>query len=133
MKVQIYLNFNGTCATAFKFYETTFNGKIEFMQTFGETPAAEHMPPEAQNLIMHASMKIGESEIMGSDAPGDHYEKPQGISVSLNLDNPEEADRIFAALAQGGTIQMPIEKTFWAQRFGMVTDQFGTPWMINCN
>lgn len=131
MKAQIYLNFNGTCATAFKFYETTFNGKIEFMQTFGETPAAEHMPPEAQNLIMHASMKIGESEIMGSDAPGDSYEKPQGISVFLNLDTPEEADRIFAALAQGGTIQMPIEKTFWAQRFGMVTDQFGTPWMIN--
>lgn len=133
MRVQPYLIFNGDCAAAFKFYESTFRGKIEFMQPFGETDAAAHLPPEDHSLIMHAHLTVGDSEIMGSDAPGGRYAKPQGIYVSMQFDTPEEADRVFAVLAQGGTIEMPIGETGWARRFGMVIDRFNIPWMINCN
>ncbi|HEU4751933.1 MAG TPA: VOC family protein [Armatimonadota bacterium] len=127
-----YLNFNGNCREAFSFYEQCFGGKIVAMFTHGETPAGEHCPGDWQELIMHARLTFDGGVLMASDAPPDRYEKPQGIWVSLHPETPAEAERIFHALAEGGDVMMPIQKTFWAERFGMVTDRFGIPWMVNC-
>lgn len=132
MEANAYLNFNGQCAEAFKFYEKTFGGTIEAMFTNGETPAAEFVSPETKDHIMHARLRVGDTVFMGSDAPPQMYQKPQGMYVSLAIEKPEDAERIFAALEEGGSVQMPIDKTFWAERFGMVVDRFGTPWMVNC-
>jgi len=82
--------------------------------------------------VMHARLIVGDEVLMGSDAPPDRYEPMKGITVTLGVDEPADAERIFSALAEGGTVQMPIQQTFWAARFGMLTDRFGTPWMINC-
>jgi len=132
MELNPYLTFNGQCEAAFKFYEKVFGGKIEAMMTFGSSPMAEQTPPEWRNKIMHARMSVGGKTLMASDAPPDRYEAMKGIMVTLGIDDPGEAERIFRALSERATIQMPIQKTFWAARFGMLVDQFGTPWMINC-
>jgi len=132
MQLGPYLNFNGQCEAAFKFYEKCLGGKIEVMITFAGTPAEEHAPPELRNKILHARLIVGGDALMGSDAPPDRYEAPKGFSVSLQIDDPAEAERIFHALAENGIVQMPIQQTFWADRFGMLVDQFGIPWMVNC-
>jgi PhnB protein len=131
MALNPYLTFNGNCEAAFKFYARVFGGKIDAMMRFEGTPAAKHMPEDLQKKIIHARLTIGEDDVlMASDAPPDRYRPTQGISVSYGVTSAAEADRVFAALAEGGTVQMPIAETFFAQRFGMVVDQFGTPWMI---
>ena len=89
-------------------------------------------PPEWRNKVMHARLMVGDEVLMGSDAPPGRYEGAKGFSVTLGIENPADAERIFHALAQNGTVQMPIQETFWATGFGMLVDQFGTPWMINC-
>jgi PhnB protein len=132
MQLNPYLLFNGQCEAAFKFYERIFGGKIEAMIPHEGTPAAEHVPPEWRKKILHARLSVGDEVLMGSDAPPDRYEAMKGFSVTLGIDDPAEAERIFHALAENGTVRMPIEKTFWALRFSMLVDQFGTPWMINC-
>ena len=132
MQLNPYLFFNGNCEAAFKFYEKVLGGKIEAMLPHEGTPAAEHVPPEWRNKIMHARLSVGDKVLMGSDAPPDHYEAMKGFSVTLGIDRPADAERIFHALAEKGTVRLPIQKTFWAARFGMLVDQFGTPWMINC-
>lgn len=132
MQLTPYLNFNGQCEAAFKFYEQCLGGKIVAMMTYGSTPAAEHTSPESHDRIIHARLLVGEAVLMGSDSPPEYFEAPKGMYVSLHIDDPAEAERIFHALAEGGAVRMPIEETFWAVRFGMVTDRFGTPWMINC-
>ena len=132
MQLNPYLTFNGQCEAAFKFYEKVFGGKIEAMMTFGSSPMAEQTPPEWRNKIMHARMSVGGKTLMASDAPPDRYEAMKGIMVTLGIDDPGEAERIFRALSERATIQMPIQKTFWAERFGMLVDKFGTPWMVNC-
>ena len=132
MHVDPYLNFNGQCAEAFRFYERVLGGKIEGMMTHGESPMADQVPPGWRDRVMHARLVAGDAVLMGSDSPPEHYEKPQGISVSLNVDDPAVADRIFHALADNGSVSMPIQQTFWAARFGMLVDRFGIPWMINC-
>ena len=132
MQLNPYLNFNGQCETAFKFYEKCLGGKITAMLTFRSSPMAEQMPPEWHDKIMHARLTVGEAVLMASDTSPEHYEKTKGMSVDLNTDKPEEAERIFAALSENGAVQMPIQPTFWAARFGMLIDQFGIPWMINC-
>lgn len=131
MKITPYLSFNGDCATAFKFYEKTLGGKIDFLMTYGESPMAARFPNDAKK-IMHASLVIGDQTIGGADSPADHYKKPQGTRITINVDSPDEADRIFKALSENGTVIMECQETFWAPRFGMVDDRFGTPWMINC-
>jgi PhnB protein len=133
MQVVPYLNFNGKCREAFKFYEQCLGGKIVAMTTHGETPAAEHVSADWQDRIMHARLLVGDAVLMGSDSPPEYFEEPKGFAVTLQIDNPAEAERVFRALAEGGTVRMPIEETFWAVRFGMVTDRFGTPWMVNCD
>jgi PhnB protein len=132
MQLNPYLQFNGQCEAAFKFYESCLGGKIVFKMTIGESPAAKMMPLERHNQILHIRLMVGDKVLMGSDVPPEYYEKPQGFSVTLGVDTPAEAERIFNALAEEGTVRMPLEETFWAQRFGMLSDQFGTPWMINC-
>jgi PhnB protein len=132
MQLNPYLTFKGDCETAFKFYEKILGGKIVMMQAHEGTPAAEQTPPEWRSKILHARMSLGDQLLMGSDAPPSRYEQPKGFSVTVSVEDPAEADRVFQALAENGTVRMPIQKTFWAIRFGMLVDRFGTPWMINC-
>jgi PhnB protein len=133
MQLNAYLNFNGQCRDAFKVYEQALGGKIVMMQTHGESPIADQVPPAWRDRIMHARLTVGDAALMGSDAPPEQYQKPQGLYVSLSVAKPDEAERVFKALAEGGTVQMPIQKTFWSVRFGMLVDRFGTPWMVNCD
>jgi len=132
MQLNPYLTFNGQCAAAFKFYERCLGGKIEMMLTHGESPMANQVPAEWRNKVMHARLVLGDHLLMGSDAPPEHYEPAKGFSVSFSVDDPKDAERIFNALAEKGTVRMPLQQTFWAVRFGMLVDQFGIPWMINC-
>jgi PhnB protein len=132
MQLTPYLMFNGTCEEAFKFYEQCLGGKIVAMIDHVGTPAAEHVPAEWQTKIMHARLQVGDAVLMGSDSPPEYFKAAQGSYVSLNLEDPAEAERIYKGLAEGGNVIMPIEETFWALKFAMLTDRFGTPWMINC-
>jgi PhnB protein len=132
MQLNPYLQFDGNCAEAFRFYEQCLGGKIVMMMKTGESPMAAQIPADQQDSIMHARMMVGDKVLMGSDAMGGCYTAPAGFHVTLGVDDPADADRIFAALAQGGSVRMPIEETFWAHRFGMLVDRFGIPWMVNC-
>ena len=132
MQLNPYLNFNGQCEAAFKFYERCLGGKIAFTMTYRESPMADKVPSEWRKKILHVRLMVGDQALMGADAPPERYEKPAGFSVTIGIDDPADAERIFHALVEKGTVSMPIQKTFWAQRFGMLVDQFGIPWMINC-
>lgn len=127
-----YLLFNGDCESAMKFYEKSLGGKVEAMFTHEGTPIEKMVPAEWRKKIIHARLKVGDKVLMASDCPPDRYVKPQGFSVNLDFNNPADAERVFNALAEDGSVQMPLQQTFWAARFGMVTDRFGTPWMVNC-
>jgi PhnB protein len=133
MQLNPYLNFNGCCAEAFKFYEQCLGGKIESSMTYGASPMAAETPPEWHHKIMHTQLTIGDLVLMGADSPPDMFEPAKGFSVMLGIDEPTEAERVFHALAENGTIEMPLQQTFWADRFGVLVDQFGTPWMVNCS
>ena len=132
MQLNPYLFFKGHCEEAFRLYERVLGGKIIFMQTYGDAPDPSQSPVKDHKLIMHARMTVGGVVLMGSDAPPDHYQKPQGFSVSLTIKDPAETERIFHELEQNGKVQMPVQQTFWSARFGMLVDQFGIPWMLNC-
>jgi PhnB protein len=132
MQLNPYLSFNGQCEAAFKLYEQCLGGKIVAMLTYGESPMAEQVPSEWRNKIMHTCLLVGNEVLMGSDSPPEHYEETKGFSVQIAINDPVEAERIFQALAENGTVRMPIQETFWAIRFGMLIDEFGIPWMINC-
>ena len=132
MRLNTYIAFNGQCEAAFKFYEQCLGGKIEGMFTFAGTPAAAQAPPDWQNKIMHVGLKVGDDLLMGSDVPPEHYKGSHGYSVNIAVEQPAEAERVFQALSQNGKVHMPIGPTFWAERFGMLVDQFGIPWMVNC-
>jgi PhnB protein len=132
MRVNSYLLFNGNCETAFKFYEKCLGGKIQTLMPHEGTPMASQVPENWRSKIIHAAMSLGDELLMGSDAPPDHYQKPQGFSVTLNLNDTAESERIFRELSEDGSVQMPLQETFWAKRFAMFTDRFGIPWMINC-
>ena len=132
MNINPYLNFDGQCATAFKFYERVLGGKITFSMTWGEMPGADQFPPETHSKIMHTSLNAGEAVIMGADSPPGRYQKPTGMNVSIHVKDVAEGQRIFEALAENGRVTMPFEQTFWSPGFGMCVDQFGIPWMVNC-
>jgi PhnB protein len=131
MQIDPHLSFSGNCEEAFKFYEKTFGGKIEFKMTYGESPMAAQTVPEARNDIMHISMRVGNRVLMGADAPPQYQTKAQGFCVCVAADDAAEAERVFNALAEGGQVTMPLAETFWSPRFGMLTDRFGIPWMVN--
>jgi PhnB protein len=132
MQASPYLLFHGQCEAAFTFYAKCLGGKIEAMVPHEGTPAAEQVPHDWLKKILHARLSLGDTVLLGSDCPPDRYKKPEGFSVSLQIKEPAEADRVFHALAEKGSVQMPIRETFWAARFGMLVDQFAIPWMINC-
>jgi PhnB protein len=133
MKINPYLIFNGDCKAAFTFYAQSLRGQIEVMMTFGESPAREHFPTDYYNLIIHTRLLVGDQAIMGSDTTPDRpTDEMSGCSVSLNVDSIAEAERVFSALSDGGKVEMPLEATFWAARFGMLVDRFGVSWMVNC-
>ena len=128
-----YLTFDGTCAEAMRFYERTLGGKMEMMMTMGESPMAGDAPPGSADRIMHARLVVDGHALMASDTmAGQPFEGMKGFSLSLNYPSPAEGRRIFAALAEGGQVTMPFQKTFWAEGFGMLVDRYGTPWMVNC-
>lgn len=131
MELVPYLTFNGTCAEAFRFYEKVLGGKLEALVTNGESPIADQTPPESRDRVMHAYLTIGDAKLMGSDAPPEHFTPARGTHISIQIDDVKEGQRIFTALSEGGSITMPFEKTFWAERFGMAVDRFGTPWMVS--
>jgi PhnB protein len=132
MQLTSYLAFNGQCEEAFRFYEQALGGKIGAMVPHEGSPAEQSVPPEWKKKIMHARLDLNGAVLMGGDAPPNHYHKPTGFSVSLQVKDPVEAERFFKALSENGTVQMPIQQTFFSPRFGMLIDQFGIPWMINC-
>jgi PhnB protein len=133
MQVSPYLWFNGNCEEAFKFYEKCFGGKIEAMLPHAGSPAEKAVPAQWGSKIMHAMMRLDGQMLMASDVPPSSYQQPNGFHVSVQVEKPEEAERIFAALAEDGKVSMPLAETFWAFRFGMLVDRFSIPWMINCS
>ena len=133
MHINPYLFFDGRCEEAFEFYAKVLGGKIIAMLPHEGTPAEGHVPAEWRSKIMHARLEIGDQALMASDAPPQYQEAAKGSYVSLHYTDPADAERVFNGLAEGGTIRMAMEETFWAARFGMLVDRFGTPWMVNCD
>jgi PhnB protein len=130
MRLNPYLAFDGRCREAFQFYEKTLGGKISFIQSIGESPMAASMPPELHGRVMHVTLQIGDQVLQGADAPG-QFTKPAGFCVAVHFDEVGDGERVFNALAQNGEVQMAFQPTFWAKGFGMLIDQFGTPWIVN--
>ena len=132
MQVNPYLLYNGNCEAAFTFYAKVLGGEIDAMLTHEGAPESMPVPPEWKKKIMHAKISIDGEVIMASDAPPGHFHQPQGFSVSLQVEDPADAERKFKALSEGGSVNMPFAKTFFSNGFGMCVDQFGIPWMVNC-
>jgi PhnB protein len=133
MQMNPHLSFDGQCETAFKFYEQCLGAQLDALFRYAGTPLAEQVPPDWQDKVMHCSLTIGQQELTGADVAPDQYQEPKGFSLSLQIKSADKAERIFRELSEGGTIVVPLEKTFWAARFGMVVDRFGIPWLINCD
>ncbi len=129
---QLALSFNGTCEAAFGCYERCLNGTITFMLRWSDSPNAGAAPADWGDKIYHATLKVGDVVIMGGDQPPDRYDQPQGFQLVLPMDDLLAAERVFQELAEGGTIEMPLQETFWASRFGVLVDRFGIPWTVNC-
>jgi PhnB protein len=133
MQITNYVFFDGRCAEAFRFYERLLGGKIEALLRAGDAPGADSMSAAARDRIMHARLIVGEQVLMGSDWMAERpFEPPQGFFISLNTRDLIEGERIFKALAEGGTVRVEFRPTFFAAGFGMLVDRFGIPWMVNC-
>jgi PhnB protein len=128
MKLDVYLNYSGTCEQAFRFYEQHLGGKITMMMRHGEQPDQANVPANLKNAILHARIEIGETVLMGADIPG--AEPMRSAYLTLTLGSAEEAERLYALLSDGGQIFMKMEETFFASRFAMLRDRFGTSWML---
>lgn len=134
MRIEPYLQFNGNCAQALEYYRQHLHGTDLCLMPFRGSPGQQQVKEDWYDKIMHGSVQLGPTTLMGSDGgcTEDGAKGMSGSSVCLTLDTPEEAERAFDALARDGNIQMPLEETFWAKRFGMLKDQFGVAWMVNC-
>lgn len=131
-QIDAYLTFNGNCAEAMRFYERALGGRLETLMTHAESPLADQTPPGSGDRILHARLVVDGRALMASDSPARQpYEGMHGFSLSLNYTDLGEARRVFDALSAGGRVNMPLQKVFWADAFGMLVDRFGTPWMIN--
>jgi len=128
-----YLAFNGTCAEAMRFYERALESKLEVLMTCGASPIAAHCPPDTHERILYACLALpGGGVLMAGDCPTNMpYEGIKGVSLALNYDSIPEAERVFKALAEGGTVTMPLQPAFWAKTWGMLVDKFGTAWIVN--
>jgi len=132
MKIHAYLMFDGQCEAAFNFYAQTLDGTLQLMR-YAESPDTKDIPPEFHQRVMHVCLTVGDQLLMASDTlPQSPYEGIKGCSISLQVDNVPEAERLYAALSAQGSVQMELQQTFWATRFAMLTDRFGVSWMINC-
>jgi PhnB protein len=132
MQMTTYLSFKGECEAAFKVYEQCFGGQLGAIFRYAGSPMADSVPADWSDKVMHSSLTVGGQVLMGGDVVPGRYEEPKGFSLSLQMKSTADADRIFHELAKDGRVVMALEKTFWAERFGMVVDRFGIPWMINC-
>ncbi len=129
---RISLVFNGECDAAFTLYQQCLGGSVTFRLTWGDSPMADQAPAEWRDKILHATLTVGGTGLSGGDVLPGQYERPQGFQLQLNLDDAGAAERIFTQLADRGRVTVPLQQTFWAQRFGAVVDRFGIPWGINC-
>jgi PhnB protein len=130
MKLYTYLNYGGNCEQAFRFYEEHLGGQITMMMTHGEQPNVSNVPADWKNAILHARMTIGETELLGADIPPDRFQPMRSAYLTLIMNSTDEAERTYALLSDGGQIFMPMQETFFAFRFAMLRDKFGTSWMI---
>jgi PhnB protein len=130
MQLHTYLNYGGNCEQAFRFYEQHLGGTITMMMKHGDAPVPGNVPPEWKNAVLHARMNIGGTELLGADIPPDRFQPIRSAYLSLTVDSNAEADRIYALLTDGGQIFMPMDETFFAHRFAMFRDRFGTSWML---
>jgi PhnB protein len=126
------LTFNGQCEEAFRFYERCLEGSITFMLTWGAFPMAKDAPPEWSGKILHATLMLNNLRLQGADALPGSPEIHAGFCIMLGLTDAGQTERLFAAFAEGGSVNVPLEETFWALRFGQVVDRFGIPWGFNC-
>jgi PhnB protein len=132
MIISTYLTFNGQCKKAFEHYQSVLGGEIVMMMTYRDSPAAGQTAAEQLDTILHAHLSTGGFSLLGCDAPANYFSQPQGFSVSLGFEDFAKSESVFNALAENGSIKMPFQKTFWSAGFGMLVDQFGTPWMVGC-
>ena len=132
MQMNPYLSFKGQCEAAFEFYVKCLGGQLGGIFRYAGSPLAGQVPTDWGDKVMHGSVTVGGQVLMGGDVAADAYEEPKGFSLSLQIENTADAERIFHELAEGGRVVLPLEQTFWAVRFGMVVDRFGIPWLINC-
>lgn len=133
MQLNTYLSFDGDCREAFETYQKILGGKIHALMPFGDNPGCESLGAADRDKIMHGCYELDGFLLMGTDGTEQHPHRPvQGAHVTLNLSDPEQAARIFKALSEGGRVEMPLQETFWALAYGILTDRFGVPWMINC-
>lgn len=132
MQLITYLMFDGHCQEALEFYAKCLGGKIDGIMKYGDSPMADQTPDGLRDKVMHARLTAKDSVLMASDAPPGHFQKPQGFSVSVGIKDLKEAEQVYKELSQGGQVQMEFQKTFWSAGFGMFTDRFGIPWMVNC-
>lgn len=130
MNLYTYLNFGGNCEDAFRFYAQHLGGRITALMRYSDLPAGHAAPPGPPNAIVYASLSLGQTELRGSDVPGERFQSMRSAYLSLNADSTPEAERIYALLADGGEVFMPMAETFFAYRFGMLRDRFGTSWMV---
>ena len=130
MKLNTYLNYGGNCAQALRFYEEHLGGKITAMSTYAQMPDQSNVPPDQKDKVIHARITLGGAEVMASDTPPDRFKPMRSVYLSLSVDANEEAERIYSLLSDGGEIFMPMAETFFAHRFAMLRDKFGTSWMI---
>jgi PhnB protein len=130
VKLFTYLNYGGNCRDAFEFYAQHLGGKITMLTTHGEQPDANNVPPEWRNAVLHARIELGETTVMGADIPPDRFQPMRSAYLSLLVDSAADAERIYALLTDGGQIFMPMAETFFAHRFAMLRDRFGTSWML---
>ena len=130
MRLNTYLNYGGNCAEAFRFYAEHLGGRIGMMMKHGEMPDPSKVQPEMKDAVLHAQITIGDNVIMASDVPTDRFKPMRSVYLALNVDTDAEAERIFRLLAEGGEIYMPMQETFFASRYAILRDRFGTSWMI---
>ena len=131
MRMNAYLSFRGDCEAAFTLYEQCLGGQLGTLFRYRGTPLAENVPVDWGHKVMHGTVTVGGQVLMGGDVAPESYEEPKGFSLSLHIENAADAERVFHELSSGGRILVPIEKTFWAERFGMLVDRFGIPWLVN--
>ncbi len=132
MQMCVHLSFKGDCEAAFKFYERCLGAQPRSIFRYAGSPMADQAPAGWADKVMHGSVTVGDQVLMGADVAPDHYQAPKGFTLSLQMKGTADAERIFRELAEGGTVVLPLEQTFWAARFGMLVDRFGIPWQINC-